>query len=561
MKIFSLHSIIDKLDHCSRRFPITIAFLLVLTVFLVIITSGKLLFPDQFQFFIIYYSSTAAILSLSLKLWSEEVKNRTKSTIVQAVVHAMWLASAIYLMQLIPIKYELPLGIAVLSANVLVVLSVWLLSFFNSSTDLPLWNFMLRTTVGAVISAGIGVILYLLLLLLFRSFEMLFGLEMGSKTFEYILIIDMCFIAPLIFLQTIPAGEAKHDERVNLAKFPRAVTRYILTPITAAYLITLYVYAAKILFQWQLPNGWVSYLVATLMALMLVIIFLIYPTRHEEGQKFNHFIMRWLPVMVLPLLALMSIGVMRRLSDYGITIFRLYLILFNLWCYVVCIGLFLTRSRRFGWIIASFGLVLFLTSVGPWSMGNITRRTLTQNVTQAFKQAGFQQLPLDSAQYERLAAKLPLQEMQEVDSKLDYLRLNCSSKSIDCLVDSTVIIGIYTYPDMVSTEVQQEVFYQHNLLANNALNIPEGYTKFKTVSCDCNYESNGDDLNFVINDQGRKYHFTVSRKQLIMGDKATERNGLVMALKAREGDLLYVDSFSLDTNQKSIAVDGFLFMK
>lgn len=80
-----------------------------------------------------------------------------------------------------------------------------------------------------------------------------------------------------------------------------------------------------------------------------------------------------MPVLILPLLLLMTIGIIRRFNDYGITINRLYLATLNGWFYIVCIGLFVIKARRINWIPVSFAGIFLLTSALPVNYAGITR--------------------------------------------------------------------------------------------------------------------------------------------------------------------------------------------
>ena len=82
---------------------------------------------------------------------------------------------------------------------------------------------------------------------------------------------------------------------------------------------------ARILVSWELPTGWVSWLIVALMTVCIAIQFGLYPARLENNKRFDNWIARWMPVLILPLLLLMTIGIVRRFNDYGITVNRLYL--------------------------------------------------------------------------------------------------------------------------------------------------------------------------------------------------------------------------------------------
>ena len=85
-----------------------------------------------------------------------------------------------------------------------------------------------------------------------------------------------------------------------------------------------------------------------------------------------------LPIAILPLLVLMTIGIARRFNDYGITLNRLYLLTLNIWFYIVCIGLFVLRARRIQWIAVSFAGIFLLTSVLPVNYARLTHRYMFQ---------------------------------------------------------------------------------------------------------------------------------------------------------------------------------------
>ncbi len=70
-------------------------------------------------------------------------------------------------------------------------------------------------------------------------------------------------------------------------------------------------------------------------------------------------------MIVVPLLVLMTVGIARRISDYGFTVNRAYILLLNLWFYGVYIYLFAVRGRHVKWILISAVVVAFVSRVAP----------------------------------------------------------------------------------------------------------------------------------------------------------------------------------------------------
>jgi len=183
-----------------------------------------------------------------------------------------------------------------------------------------------------------------------------------------------CFVlfSPLYFLANIPGKTDKHSDEIWLSKTSKIFALYILTPIAAFYAVILYVYLFKIIITWELPKGLVTWLVSSLMCLGLLVGISLYPARYKASRYFG--------LIMLPLLALMSVGLFRRFADYGITISRGYVLLLNIWSYGICAYVFFTKGQRIKWIFVSFAIVALLFSVGPLSVANITRHILTSEV-------------------------------------------------------------------------------------------------------------------------------------------------------------------------------------
>jgi len=147
-------------------------------------------------------------------------------------------------------------------------------------------------------------------------------------------------------------------------------------PILAVYTLILYVYLIQIIFKWQLPNGWVSTLVSVLGIGGFVCILILHPLYLSKENKLVDRFSRLFPALLFPLLILMTIGIVRRIADYGLTINRMYILILNLWFYGISIYLFVKQSKQVKGIIISFAAVAFLSSVGPWSVFSTTRNSL-----------------------------------------------------------------------------------------------------------------------------------------------------------------------------------------
>ena len=454
---------------CVVRFPVTVGFALALTVYLCFQVATEGIAADKKLLMTIgYYLSVGTLLSLSLHLWAEEVKRRGMRIGVQVAAHLLLMADALFLYLHTMGARMIDIGIAHGAAILAIGLSVFFLPFFRERDDIPAWNFAqytlgtlaLTVIVGTVMSGGIS--------LLALSLHQLFGVDVSYKCYLYILIMCSELLPLLMFLGLLPEGERKHDRVPQPTAFLHNILHYLFLPLAGLYLLVLYVYAGTIIARWELPDGWVSWLVTALMAGIIGIEGGLYPSRVKSHKPVDERIARWLPLLTLPLLVLMTVGIGRRFLDYGITLNRLYLATLNAWFYFVCIGLAVGKARRISWIPISFSLVFLLTSVLPVNYAGITRSVLRNNV----KEALGDKRNLSEAQYEAWLQSLPKEEARVVEDKLHYLQDWFGKESIQDLVKDGV-----SYRRVMAEEEPGTESLDFEQTGNVATDIPQGYSR------------------------------------------------------------------------------------
>lgn len=490
----AVYTIAEAFRNCLKRFPVTVVFVFALSGHLIYLLAVKgNVSNDKLVYTISYYLSVGTLLSLTLHLWSEEMKKKATRLVTHSIGHALLLADTCFLYFQSPDRVWTEIIIAHSAAILALGLSVFFLSFFREKNDVSSWNFAL-SSLGLFVTANImGSIMSGGLCLLLFSLQKLFGLDIDTRGYGYITILCNVLLAMMLFLGLLPKGKAKHDRKPLTGSFLNTAAHYLFLPLMAAYLLVLYVYAAKIIVSWELPNGWVSWLVTALMIGCIAIEFSIYPTRMALPGKWNERIARWLPMLVLPMLVLMSVGIARRFNDYGITINRLYLTTFNIWCYGVCIGLFLTKAKRINWIPISFSIIFLLTSVLPVNFASITRHHIHHDIETALAQSNITQLPLSQERYEAWMETLPEETANDINDKRIYLVKWFGDESINDLTDKVYYVYVKA-PD------------RNEPLSGSSdakkISIPEGYRQLILV----HYEDEAPD-----NSENKKISIPISR--------------------------------------------------
>ena len=211
---------------------------------------------------------------------------------------------------------------------------------------------MAWSLVRALLVAGILYLLYLAIAITIKS---LFDInyKIWNGWYEQVALVLFCGLAPVLFF-----AMEDHPETIEIRRFWAVLLNWVLTPALLIYTVVLYVYAAKILFTWNLPKGGVAIMVTVFFVIFFAAKMLQMLTEPRPFKWFyDHF-----SLFVLPLLALFWAGLSRRLADYGLTESRYYLLLGG-GLMTVCALIFLFRNRRGYFALTAATLVTVLLVV------------------------------------------------------------------------------------------------------------------------------------------------------------------------------------------------------
>ena len=378
MKKFSFKNWIEKLQLVALRFPFTLFFVVGLTIYLLIQINqlGNNHHERSWTFF-----ALGILLSLSVTLFSEGFKNLYKIGLNLLAIILLLLYC-----YLLPEKFNPIHFYQVVSIGIVLFLSAFFVSFFKKENDVSFWEFSKESVIQLFIAVIFAQILMAGLSLAVLSLKELFKMNIDGKVYGDIMVITYVLFGGVFFLANVPDKTKKFEQIYNFNKFLKVLGLYILLPILAIYSLILYGYLIENVIKWQLPNGYVSTLVSVLGVGGFLTMLILFPLRIEKN-KIAELLSKYFPFLLIPLLVLMSVGIFRRLGDYGMTINRLYVLFLNIWLYGICIYLFISKANHLKWIIISFAAVLLISSVGPWSVYHITKRTMIKEIAQLLSES------------------------------------------------------------------------------------------------------------------------------------------------------------------------------
>lgn len=214
--------------------------------------------------------------------------------------------------------------------------------------------------------------LYIGLLIAIETIKFLFGVQYTFSAEIDLFIVVSTFFHTVFFLSKIPKpADFKSDYPAGLKIF----TQYVLLPLEVVYLAILYVYAGKIVVQWQLPQGRVAYLVLAFSVAGIFALLLLYPLRQSVKERWVSIFSRRYYLALLPLIVLLFTGIFRRINDYGVTENRYVVAVLAFWLAGVTIYFLSGKRDDIRWIPITLSILCFLLPIGPWNIFAVSKNS------------------------------------------------------------------------------------------------------------------------------------------------------------------------------------------
>ncbi len=471
----SLRNISETFLRVVKRFPVATVLVVAQTAVLSYMVATETE-PGSKLLCLLAFLSAGLFISIATSLWGEEQRDCLLRWIVEGVslgVCALYCV-LVFLTDVIPNR-DLPafkIGNAAWIA--LVVLLIPFGSFLREKDDLKVWHFILSLCGALLIS---GIVAWVMTGgfegLLFGT-AALFDFDAGKKLPLVIMIVCTVLLFWMLLLALIPQSERKHNASAEMPSFLTKIVSWLLLPLLGCYILVLYAYGLNILIQWELPKGMISWLVSAVMAVYVLCYVLLYPqVTHQESWQ-SKVLTRWLPIVILPLLVLMSVGVVRRFADYGVTPPRLYLLTLLLWFYAICIVMLVVPRKRFRWIALSFAALFILSSGHPLNYYRLCRPYLSAKIDKVIAEKGLQ-VPFE---WYSLYQESHDEELDKLDKEITYMKSCYGKEYISRWVgDSERYVSGESESEATRVEIRN-IYYTRQASGNLC---PQGYATFRWV--------------------------------------------------------------------------------
>jgi len=284
----------------------------------------------------------------------------------------------------------------------------------------------------AVLYSGV---LYLGLTLAMAALDYLFGVDIDDESYFQLWLVMAGIINTWIFLAGIPQNLEQLNHVSDYPKGLKVFTQYVLLPLVGLYFIILIAYEAKIIITWTWPKGWVSHMVLWYSVVGILSLLLLHPLREQSENKWIQIFSKWFFRALIPLVAMLFLAILARISDYGITENRYYVLAMAVGLAIVVLYFVFSKVKDIRVIPIVICAIALLSAYGPWSAFTVSLKSqqgrmekfLTEN--QMLVEGKLQEAPLE----------LPLETESEMSSIISYLNETHGMESFSEWLSDSVI--------------------------------------------------------------------------------------------------------------------------
>ncbi|KIA88011.1 ABC transporter permease [Kaistella jeonii] len=371
-----------KTDDIFREYPMVLLMAFLAAVSFMATARGN--FNLNHNDFVFVKFGLVSCLGISLMFGLKILSQRIGKGILFEILGVIFLILFYYLLPETEKYFTEPYAFLLIPTFILSHLLVSFIAFFGEKKELNFWqynknlfiNIFLTSVFTGVLIGGVE----LAILAVDKLFDFNFNSHYYLQTFYFLAIFGSCFI----FLLFNEKGLQDLEKDGNYPLILKFFTQYILIPLLLIYVVILYFDGAKILINWELPRGWVSYLVLAYSIVGILGLLLVHPLKQEAAKSWVKIFSKIFYYTMIPLIVLLFIAIFTRILQYGYTEPRYFVLLLALWLTAVVLYFVFTRRNTIKFIpmsLFAFGLfALIFPYLNTFSVAKRSQKTELQKI-------------------------------------------------------------------------------------------------------------------------------------------------------------------------------------
>ena len=325
---------IEKIKNISNRVLLaarTYPLVLLSSLTTVILLISLIEFENRLDEFIVAKLAICSSLGIAILFSVKMLSQRIKREFLWSAIGILILVGYYFILPSNKDDFDEVYVYVLLPTVVLVHLFVSFAAFILSNSETKFWQYNKNLFINFILSLLFTGVLTLGVVLALLAVQNLFAIDLDEKLYGETALFLGIFGNTLIFLLFNGNGI---DDLENDTQYPvvlKFFTQFILIPLLLLYVVILYFYAAKILISWELPQGWVSYLILAYALLGILALLLVHPLRNDSARSWVRIFSTAFYYSLIPLIILLFTAIFTRILEYGYTEPRYYVLLLAVW--------------------------------------------------------------------------------------------------------------------------------------------------------------------------------------------------------------------------------------
>lgn len=255
-----------------------------------------------------------------------------------------------------------------------------LLSYKNKNFSVNL----IKLTEKFFLSCLYSLVLMLGLMGFFMITQSLLLPDLDYDIMQDIMYFSFIIFAPMFFMAGIPDKNSNNDE----LKYPlilKFIVKYLAIPFSFGYMVILYLYFAKTLILLTIPKGIIVHIVIWFSIGCFVV--LAYISALLKESKSASLYNKIVPKLLIPVLLFMFYSLYLRVSDYGFTESRYFILITGLFLFGVMVYASFAKNIKWKAVFSVLIIVTLVSAFSPfsafavskWSQNNRFEEILKRN--------------------------------------------------------------------------------------------------------------------------------------------------------------------------------------
>ena len=275
-------------------------------------------------------------------------------------------------------------GFVIFALVILSHLFVSFSGFLNKKPELNFWQFNKNLFINIFLTGVFTGVLVLGVVLAILAVDKLFDFNFNNNLYPKTILFLAISGSTFIFLIFNDKGIFQLEKDGSYPQILKFFTQFVLIPLLLIYVTILYFYAGKILINWELPRGWVSYLILIYSVVGILALLLVHPLKEESAKSWVKVFSKIFYYTLIPLLVLLFVAIFTRILEYGYTEPRYFVLLLAIWLTTVVFYFIFYKKATIKFVPISlfiFGVfALIFPYVNAFSTAKRSQKTELQQI-------------------------------------------------------------------------------------------------------------------------------------------------------------------------------------